>query len=231
MLKHTEPFESVLRILKMCGLWKPSSISGVHYLLAFFFYFLFEPLALFLTTMSFVHIESVSDYAKYFTFVCLFIMATAYATAFWLLMDKFDDLFNDISETFIAKPSAIVNLNEVCLALKQEKLKKNIGLLACLSLGAVGSVISGSSTVPMWRPAAIADLPGFFYVSWIYQSLAIYYIGFVTTFLHDMFFDMLMVINAYSNYFVVELKDLDLTGPGAKERLADCVTMHRNIQR
>ncbi|KAG5683101.1 hypothetical protein PVAND_012404 [Polypedilum vanderplanki] len=181
--------------------------------------------------MSIVQIESVNDYAKYFTFVCLFIMANGFSVSFWILMSKFDDLFNDISLTFAAKPSVIDNLKELCVTLTKNKLRKTIANFVCFTLGAIGSFVSKTLIIPMWKPQIVREMPGFFYILWFYQSITIYYIGFVSTIFEDMFFDTLNAINCYSNYFVNELKNLDLNGADAKEKLNDCIEMHRNIQR
>ncbi|KAG5683100.1 hypothetical protein PVAND_012403 [Polypedilum vanderplanki] len=181
--------------------------------------------------MSIVQIKSVSDYAKYITFACIMIMIFGYLTSFWILMNKFDDLFNDISETFTAKPLAMVNLKILCLALTKTKFKKIVAVLSFFTIFSIESLITGKLIIPMWNSQIVSETPKFFYIFWFYQTIVIYYLGIVAILLHDMFFDILNVINCYSNYFVNELKNLDLNGADAKEILKDCIKMHQNIQR
>lgn len=86
-------------------------------------------------------------------------------------------------------------------------------------------------TVRIWLPKTWNKRQDVFYIGWVIASVVIFHYGPFFVVLHEFFFNMLIMINGYQQYFQWKLRKIPLDGVDGEEILKICVKMHQKLRR
>lgn len=232
MLEETEPFRSLLCLLKLYGYWKPNSMSRNHMISAVLTFTFVYLMAMIILSLLFTRTNNIDEIAKIVTFDCTAFVTIGYTASFMLLNGQIQSLTDDLNAEFGRNPKLRKCISETCKKLTKSEIKKWCLSMFCTMYGVFGPLITGRLLLPAYTLALSTNANNtFFIITWFHQSFAVTYVALVVTALQNLLYNFASLISAYIKCFCDDLVALNFSETDAKSKMIECVEIHQNCRR
>jgi hypothetical protein len=229
MLQKAEPFCSLLRVLKIYGLWDTNLLSTRQKAAALFAFLFIFILGVSLVAGNLLLTENVFKIAISMPFFMISFKILGYVIPLLFGQPKIVKLFEDMNRIFRLHPESVSFMTIEC----KKTTKIEIAKFSVMSVGIISAMITslivGKPALPIWQPEAMNNSFGFL-ITWFYTSMNIMYTAILDFLLYGVYLNLLSVIRAHCKYFVYRLKMLDPTATDLRVKIIECVNIHRDTR-
>jgi hypothetical protein len=230
MLDEQPLFKFTFRIIQLAGFWRTENLSEKYKFFTKVIFLWLHPVAIVMLLLSVFQGESVGESARSVFFVCITLTCFGYDGSFVVCRHQIEDLIADLDGIFSENSETKERLVKICEKLRKTKMFRFSVLIICAAFGSIAPLITGMLATPIYTPTALKHTTWYYIFSYLYETIDMLYLITVSTFVQELYYQLLYVINAYTEFFKAHIEEADLS-EGGKVELMRCIRYHQNIQR
>jgi hypothetical protein len=149
MLKHTEPFRSLLWGIKILGFWETNSLSPRHIKLAALAFTVFHVVEFIHHAVSLFVAECLVDLMRLVIVLFLRTKLSAFVISFWWHQNDIKKLFKKLDENFHEHPESLSLLTRECQKAKKIGIFKLVFMIIGIFMGSISSFLASDIPSPL----------------------------------------------------------------------------------
>lgn len=227
-MENREPFKLIFKIFHFHGLWEADKLSRRHKNLltvSSVSFMIFTAL----TSLFILQVGNTTDLARLLIVAPVFTLVIITTVLFYLQRHKIKDLVDEMNSKIDLNAAAFTDR-----AFKIAKILTYVKMIVA-ALTTLGSIIVPlfieEMIIKTWLPRSWHGRKDVFYGVWFYETINILLYAPLYIAFQEFFLNLLIIINAYQQYFQWSLRQMQLNSVNGIEMLKNCVAMHQNLRK